>query len=67
MSKPEKYGSVWDAIADTPEQAANCESEWNECDESEKQQHVGQRFERERRRNGHALERGEAVRDRFPR
>lgn len=23
MSKPESYGSVWDAIADTPEQAAN--------------------------------------------
>ena len=23
MSKPEKYASVWDAIADTPEQAAN--------------------------------------------
>jgi predicted XRE-type DNA-binding protein len=23
MSKPESYASVWDAIADTPEQAAN--------------------------------------------
>jgi predicted XRE-type DNA-binding protein len=23
MSKPERYASVWDAIADTPEQAAN--------------------------------------------
>ena len=23
MSKPETYASVWDAIADTPEQAAN--------------------------------------------
>lgn len=23
MSKPEMYASVWDAIADTPEQAAN--------------------------------------------
>jgi predicted XRE-type DNA-binding protein len=23
MSKPENYASVWDAIADTPEQAAN--------------------------------------------
>ena len=23
MSKPEKYASVWDALADTPEQAAN--------------------------------------------
>jgi len=23
MSKPEKYASVWDAIADTPEEAAN--------------------------------------------
>jgi predicted XRE-type DNA-binding protein len=23
MSKPESYSSVWDAIADTPEQAAN--------------------------------------------
>ena len=23
MSKPETYTSVWDAIADTPEQAAN--------------------------------------------
>jgi predicted XRE-type DNA-binding protein len=23
MSNPESYGSVWDAIADTPEQAAN--------------------------------------------
>ena len=23
MSKPESYASVWDAVADTPEQAAN--------------------------------------------
>ena len=23
MSKPESYESVWDAVADTPEQAAN--------------------------------------------
>ena len=26
MSKPEIYASVWDAIADTPEQAANLRS-----------------------------------------
>ena len=26
MSKPESYGSVWDAIADTPGQAANLRS-----------------------------------------
>lgn len=26
MSKPETYASVWDAIADTPEQAANLRS-----------------------------------------
>ncbi|MCX6605286.1 MAG: hypothetical protein NTV52_17050 [Acidobacteria bacterium] len=26
MSTPENYGSVWDAIADTPQQAANLRS-----------------------------------------
>jgi predicted XRE-type DNA-binding protein len=29
MSKPESYASVWDAIADTPEQAANLRARAN--------------------------------------
>ena len=31
MSKPESYPSVWDAIADTPEQAANLRRGLNSC------------------------------------